>query len=107
MEAVLSNLRVVFAHHFDASVEAGKFSLHADYGVTSHRRTVLSQLAEANTLPSGAHATLVRSSVWPLRMRTVRPLATVHRRTVSSRLPEASILPSGDQATLDTSSVWP
>ena len=60
-------------------------------------------------LPSGLNATLVTTSVCPLRTRTSWPFSASHTFTVSSdtAVPETMRLPSGLNATLDTSSVCP
>ncbi len=67
----------------------------------SHSRTVWSQLAEANNLPSGLNATLETLLEWPFSgSPSGWRLAKSHSRTVWSKLVEASSLPSGLNATL-------
>ena len=55
--------------------------------------------AVASRVPSGLNATPDTSSVWPVRVRTVVPVAGSHSRTVLSSLAVASRVPSGLNAT--------
>src|SRR5207248_7933229 len=73
----------------------------------SHRRTVLSSLAEARILPSGDHATHWTGSSCPEEERISLPVAGSQRRTVLYWLAEARVLPSGDQDTHRTESYGP
>src|SRR5215204_285454 len=67
---------------------------------TSHKRTVLSTLVLASSLPSGLNATSSTQAVWPLRgSPCCLPLSTFHKRTVLSPLAVASSSPSGLNST--------
>src|SRR5437763_593747 len=79
--------------------------------LTSHRRMVLSQLAEARVLPSRLKDAALTNSVvtasgGPREMRARREPSLPCRRVLSP-LAEARVLPSGLKATLNTKSVWP
>jgi len=65
-----------------------------DSTAKSHKRTVLSALAEAKSLPSGLNATENTLMVWPVSgSPRGLPLATSHKRTVLSAPAEAKSLP--------------
>ncbi len=68
----------------------------------SQIRTVLSPLAVASQLPSGAIATACTQSVWPVRVCRWAPVTASQIRTVLSPLAVASQLPSGAIATART-----
>jgi hypothetical protein len=69
---------------------------------TSQIRTVLSQLAEASQLPSGATANASILLVWSVRVWRVCPVRGSQIRTVASSLAEASQLPSEAIASAST-----
>src|SRR5262245_8663764 len=76
--------------------------------LVSHRRTILSPLAEARREPSGLKTTLYTQPVCPSRgALNSCPVVASHRRTVSSALAEARREPSGLKATLTTAAVCP
>src|SRR5262249_44619185 len=65
---------------------------------TSQRRTVWSQPAEANVLPSGLKATATTFFLCPSRRRTSLPVAGSHSPIVESAIPSATRVPSGEKA---------
>src|SRR5947209_6996947 len=66
--------------------------------LTSQIKAVLSSLAEATVLPSGAKATAFTPSAWPLRATSSRPVMTSDRRTMPSKPAWTKDLPSGEKA---------
>src|ERR1700761_8837506 len=75
--------------------------------VGSHRWTVLSNDADAISLPSGEKATDMTLPLWPLSVDRAAPVAGSHRRTVLSYDADATSFPSGEKATDLTTSSWP
>ena len=75
--------------------------------VTSQSLIVLSQLPEANVLPSGLNATEVTRIECPASVNMHLPVAASQSLTVLSSLPEARCFPSGLNATEVTRSECP